>query len=60
MASVAQSTQTERLNQIFNGLKNRNPDIRLQSAEDLRRFVSTFTALVLPQLMMSSGFNVDS
>ncbi|KIM44660.1 hypothetical protein M413DRAFT_25110 [Hebeloma cylindrosporum] len=40
MASVAQSTQTERLNQIFNGLKNRNADIRLQSAEELRRFVS--------------------
>ncbi|KIM49486.1 hypothetical protein M413DRAFT_21701 [Hebeloma cylindrosporum] len=40
MASVAQSTQTERLNQIFNGLKNRNADIRLQSAEDLRRFVT--------------------
>ena len=48
MASVAQLTQTERLNQIFNGLKNRNVDIRLQSAEDLRRFVSTITALVLP------------
>jgi FKBP12-rapamycin complex-associated protein len=52
MASVAQSTQTERLNQIFNGLKNRNADIRLQSAEDLRRFVSTTMALVIPQLMI--------
>ncbi|KAF8966334.1 atypical/PIKK/FRAP protein kinase [Flammula alnicola] len=40
MASAAQSTQTERLNQIFSGLKNRNAETRLQSAEELRRFVS--------------------
>ncbi|KDR80665.1 hypothetical protein GALMADRAFT_222261 [Galerina marginata CBS 339.88] len=44
MASVVQSNQTDRLNQIFNGLKNRNPDIRLQAAEDLRRFVSMSVA----------------
>ncbi|KAF9482580.1 atypical/PIKK/FRAP protein kinase [Pholiota conissans] len=40
MASVAQSTQTDRMNQIFNGLKNRSLEVRLQSAEELRRFVS--------------------
>jgi len=40
MASTLQSNQTERLNQIYNGLKNRSPEIRLQSAEELRRFVS--------------------
>lgn len=39
MASVAQSTQTDRMNQIFNGLKNRSLEVRLQSAEELRRFV---------------------
>ncbi|KAF9561208.1 phosphatidylinositol 3-kinase [Agrocybe pediades] len=44
MASVLQSNQLERLNQIFNGLKNRNADIRMQSAEELRRFVTTSIA----------------
>ncbi|PPQ67890.1 hypothetical protein CVT26_007090, partial [Gymnopilus dilepis] len=44
MASVVQSNQTERLNQIFNGLKNRNADVRAQAAEELKRFVSMSVA----------------
>jgi len=39
MASVVQSNQPDRLTQIFNGLKNRNPDARAQAAEELARFV---------------------
>ncbi|KIM48642.1 hypothetical protein M413DRAFT_21000 [Hebeloma cylindrosporum] len=52
MASAAQSTETERLNEIFNGLKNSNADIRLRSAEDLQRFASTIAILLLPQFMI--------
>ncbi|KAF8817420.1 phosphatidylinositol 3-kinase [Phlegmacium glaucopus] len=40
MASVAPSTQPERLNQIFNGLKSKNAETRAQSAKDLYHFVS--------------------
>ena len=40
MASVAPSTQSERLNQIFNGLKNKNVETRAQSAKELYHFVS--------------------
>ena len=40
MASVVHSNQPDRLTQIFNGLKNRNPDVRAQAAEGLTRFVS--------------------
>ena len=39
MASAVQHNQPDRLTQIFNGLKNRNPDVRAQAAEDLTRFV---------------------
>lgn len=43
MALVVQSNQTERLNQIFGGLKSRNPDVRAQSSEELKRFVSALS-----------------
>jgi FKBP12-rapamycin complex-associated protein len=39
MASTVQSTQTDILSQIFQGLKNKNYEVRLQSAVELRRYV---------------------
>lgn len=42
MASPGQSAQNDNLNGIFQGLKNKVADIRLQSALDLRRYVHTF------------------
>lgn len=50
MASVVQSNPPDRLTQIFNGLKNRNPDIRTQAAEELTHFVSQ-----IPSNQMSSS-----
>jgi len=44
MASVAQSMPVDVLTQIFTGLKSRNADTRLQSAMELKRFVSAFRA----------------
>ncbi|KAF9525319.1 phosphatidylinositol 3-kinase [Crepidotus variabilis] len=41
MASAVQPNQPDRLTQIFSGLKNKNPDVRIQAADDLARFVST-------------------
>ncbi|KAF9454266.1 phosphatidylinositol 3-kinase [Macrolepiota fuliginosa MF-IS2] len=43
MAPNAQ-TPTEKLLTIFAGLKNRNQDVRIQYAQELRRFVSTEVA----------------
>lgn len=40
MASAVQSAQSEVLTQIFQGLKSKNHDVRLQSAQELRRYVS--------------------
>jgi FKBP12-rapamycin complex-associated protein len=39
MAPNAQ-TPAEKLAAIFTGLKNRNADVRIQNAKELRRFVS--------------------
>ncbi|KAF8637601.1 hypothetical protein AX17_002670 [Amanita inopinata Kibby_2008] len=44
MSSTAQSAPNDPLNQIFQGLKNKNPDTRKQSALELRRYVSATTA----------------
>ncbi|TFK75010.1 phosphatidylinositol 3-kinase [Pluteus cervinus] len=44
MASTVQSNQADQLNTIFQGLKNRNADTRLQSALQLRTYVSTSVA----------------
>ena len=41
MASVAQAQQgDQQLNTIFLGLKQRNPELRTQAAEELKRYVS--------------------
>jgi hypothetical protein len=40
MASPQQSVQADALNQIFQGLKNRSSEVRLQSAVELKRYVS--------------------
>ncbi|CAK5264818.1 unnamed protein product [Mycena citricolor] len=40
MASTTASTAPDVLAGIFAGLKNRNPDVRLQSAVELRRYVA--------------------
>lgn len=42
MASAVQPNQPDRLTQIFSGLKNKNPDVRIQAADDLARFVCGF------------------
>ncbi|EGN96671.1 hypothetical protein SERLA73DRAFT_170096 [Serpula lacrymans var. lacrymans S7.3] len=44
MASTTQSTQSDILTQIFQALKSKNHDARLQAAIDLRRYVSTTVA----------------
>lgn len=46
MAPNAQ-TPAEKLSAIFTGLKNRNADIRVQNAKELRRFVGLETTLDL-------------
>lgn len=43
MASTAPSTQTDTLDQIFAGLKNKNHEVRVQSAVELQRYVSTIS-----------------
>lgn len=45
MASTAPTAQTELLDQIFQGLKNKSAEVRLQSARDLRRYVSMLSYL---------------
>ncbi|KAJ7093820.1 phosphatidylinositol 3-kinase [Mycena belliarum] len=44
MASTTASTAGDALASVFTGLKNKNPDIRLQSAIDLRRYVARSVA----------------
>ncbi|KAJ3508971.1 hypothetical protein NMY22_g16449 [Coprinellus aureogranulatus] len=39
MSSSATQQQSDQLNAIFNGLKSRNADTRIQAAEDLKRYV---------------------
>ena len=39
MATTLQASQIEVLNHIFLGLVNKNPDVRLQSAQELRNYV---------------------
>lgn len=39
MASATLASQAEVLDRIFTGLKDKNPDIRLQAAIDLQRYV---------------------
>jgi len=55
MASVAPSMQPERLNQIFNGLKNKNAETRAQSAKDLYHFVSIISYILNSVLNSSRG-----
>ncbi|KAJ6555230.1 phosphatidylinositol 3-kinase [Mycena sp. CBHHK59/15] len=44
MASTVQSVQPDVLTGVFSGLKNKNPEIRLQSAIELRRYVARSVA----------------
>lgn len=39
MASTAYAPQGAALAQIFQGLKNKQPELRAQAAEELRRYV---------------------
>ncbi|KAL0953824.1 hypothetical protein HGRIS_005004 [Hohenbuehelia grisea] len=48
MASTAQAPQTDDLAQIFHGLKNKNQDVRLKSADELRRYVATKISEMTP------------
>ena len=50
MASVVSTTQTDVLDQIFAGLKNKSHDVRVQSAIELQRYVgrSPCGVLTLP------------
>jgi hypothetical protein len=43
MASTAQSPQGVVLGQIFQALKNKQPETRQQAADDLRRYVRNHT-----------------
>lgn len=44
MASTTASTAPDVLAGVFAGLKNKNPDVRLQSAMELRRYVARSVA----------------
>ncbi|KAL1687363.1 armadillo-type protein [Schizophyllum commune] len=44
MATTLQASQIEVLNHIFLGLVNKNPDVRLQSAQELRNYVASTVA----------------
>ncbi|KAJ6556571.1 phosphatidylinositol 3-kinase [Mycena vulgaris] len=44
MATSAASTTSDVLTGVFAGLKNKNPDVRLQSAMELRRYVARSVA----------------
>lgn len=39
MSATAQSVSNDPLNQIFQGLRSKNPDVRKQAATDLRVYV---------------------
>ena len=47
MATPSVSQQTDPLNTIFLGLRNKSPETRLQSALELRRYVRAFASDVL-------------
>ncbi|KAI0046207.1 atypical/PIKK/FRAP protein kinase [Auriscalpium vulgare] len=47
MASTLTSTQSEALNTIFQGLKSKSPEARLQSAVELRRYASVVSTKVV-------------
>jgi len=59
MASTPHAPQNEVLNQIFQGLRSKNNDVRLQSAQELRRYVrSMFNILrgaILKLLQISTN-----
>jgi FKBP12-rapamycin complex-associated protein len=46
MSSSATQQQSDQLNAIFNGLKSRSPDTRIQAADDLKRYVSSVSRAV--------------
>ena len=45
MSLADPATLVDPLEKIFNDLKNKNPEVRLQSAQDLRRHVRAFSRL---------------
>ena len=53
MATPSVSQQTDPLNTIFLGLRNKSPETRLQSALELRRYVRASATDLL------SAFNAD-
>ncbi|KAK0217827.1 phosphatidylinositol 3-kinase [Armillaria fumosa] len=48
MTSTVQSTQADVLSQIFQGLKNKSHEVRLESSVNLRRYVATTVAEMTP------------
>jgi FKBP12-rapamycin complex-associated protein len=54
------SSASDVLSSIFAGLKNKNPDVRLQSAMELRRYVARSGASDMHMHSMDSAGDNDS
>ena len=55
MSLADPATLVDPLEKIFNDLKNKNPEVRLQSAQDLRRHVRVFYYLRESASLMRDG-----